>query len=58
MLETNEVEVPVLREIVGKTEIDKIRSHKIRVSCGIHIFITEWMERRRELDEYITRMDA
>ena len=46
----------VIRKIVGKTRIDKIRSQQIRESCGIRT-INEWMERRREWDEHVTRMD-
>ena len=47
----------VLRKIVGKTKIDRIRSQQIRESCGIQP-INDWVERRREWDEQITRMDA
>ena len=39
----------VLRKIFGKTKIDRIRNQGIN----------EWVERRRrEWDEYATRMDA
>ena len=55
MLETNEMKV--LRKIVGKTKIDRIRSQQIRESCGIQP-INEWVERRREWDQHVTRMDA
>ena len=47
----------VLRKIVGKAIVDRIRIKKIRESCGIEP-INEWMERRREWDEHITRIDA
>ena len=48
----------VLRKIVGKTEIDRIRSQQIRESCGIQP-INEWVERKkRECDENLTTMDA
>jgi hypothetical protein len=36
----------VLRKVVGYTKIDRIRSQKIRESCGIQP-INEWVERRR-----------
>jgi len=36
----------VLRQIVGKTKIDGIRSQQIREPCGIQP-INEWVERRR-----------
>ena len=55
MLEANEMKV--LRKIAGKTKIDRIRSHQIRESCGIQP-INEWVERRREWDENVARMDA
>ena len=48
----------VLRKIVGKTRIGRIRSQKIRESCGIKS-INEWVERRRrEWDENVIRMFA
>ena len=47
----------VLRKIVDKTKIDRIRSQQIRESCGVHP-INEWEERRREWNQYVTRMDA
>ena len=50
----------VLRKIVAKTKIDKIKSQRIRESCGIQPF-NEWMERRRmrrEWDEHVTRMNT
>ena len=43
MLEENEIKV--IRKIVGKTKIDRIRSHKTRESCCIQP-INEWVERR------------
>ena len=56
MLEANEMKV--LRKKVGKTKIDRIRSQQIRESCGMQLN-NEWVEtRRREWDEYVTRMDA
>ena len=55
MLEANEMKV--LRKIVGKTKIDRIRSQQITESCGIQQ-INERVERRREWDEYVTRMDV
>ena len=54
MLEANEMKVP--RKIVGKTKIDRIRSQEIGESCGIQP--VDWMERRREQDKHVTRMDA
>ena len=42
---------------IGKTKIDGIRSQQIRESCGIQL-ISQWVERRREWDEHVTRMDA
>ena len=51
-------EMKVLREIVGKTNIDRTRSQQIRESCDIQP-INEWMERRRrEWDQHVTIMDA
>jgi hypothetical protein len=56
MLEGNEIKV--LRNIVGKTKLDRIRSQQIRGSCGIQP-VNEWMKRRgRVWDEHITRTDA
>ena len=46
-----------LRKIVGKRKIDRIRSQQIRESCGIQP-INEWMKKRREWDEHVTRIDA
>ena len=48
-----------LRKIVGKTKIDRIRSHKIRESWDIQL-INEWVgrRRRRERDEHVTSMNA
>ena len=52
-------EMKVLRQIVGKTKIDRIRNRQIRESCCIQS-INRWEERRRrrEWDEHVTRMDA
>ena len=47
----------VLRKIVRKTKIDSIRSQQIRESCSIRP-INEPVERRREWEEHVTRMDA
>ena len=44
MFEANEMKVP--RKIVGKTNIDRIRSQQIRLSCGIQP-INECEERTR-----------
>ena len=55
MLEANKMEV--LRKIVGKTKIDRIRSQETRESCGIQP-INEWVERRREWDQHVIRMEA
>ena len=55
MLKANEMKV--MRKIVGKTKIDRIRRQQIRESCGIQP-INEWVERRREWDDHVTRMDA
>ena len=61
MLKTNEMKIS--RKIVGKTKIDRIRSQQIRESCGIQL-VNKWLERRRimrrrrEWEEYVTRMDA
>ena len=46
-----------LRKIVCKTKIDTIRIQQIRESCVIQP-INEWVERRRDWDEYVRRMDA
>ena len=54
MFEANEIEV--LRLIVGR-KIDRIRSQQMRESCNIQPN-NEWVERRREWDEHLTRMDA
>ena len=55
MLEANKMKV--LRKVVGYTKIDRIRSQKIRESCGIQP-INEWVERRRrKWDQHVTRMD-
>ena len=53
MWEANEMKVP--RKVVGYTKIDRIRSQKIRESCGIQP-INEWVERRRH--QHVTRMSA
>ena len=42
----------LLREIVGTTKIDRIRSQQIRESCGVQP-INEPVERRRERDEHV-----
>ena len=58
MLEANEMKL--LRKTVSKTKIDRIKSQKIRESCGIRP-INAWVERRRrkrERYEYVTRMDV
>ena len=47
----------LLRKIVGKTKIDRIRSQQIRESYGIQP-INEWVQRRREWHEHVTRIDA
>ena len=47
----------ILRKIVDKTKIDRIRSQQIRESCGIQL-INEWVERRREWDQHVTRKDV
>jgi hypothetical protein len=38
-------------------EIDRIRSQQFRESCDIQP-INEWVERRREWEEHVTRMEA
>ena len=53
MLEGNEMKV--LRKIINK-KIDRIWSQQNEL-CGIQP-INEWLERRREWDEHVTRMDA
>ena len=55
MLEANEKKI--LRKIVGKAEIDRIRSQQIKESCDIEP-INEWVESRREWDEHLIRMNA
>ena len=55
MLEANDMKV--LRKIVDKLKIDRIRSQQIRESCGI-LPINQWVRRRREWDQHVTRMDA
>ena len=45
-----------MRKINGKTRMDRIRSQQIRECSGIQPI--EWLERRREWDEHITRMDS
>ena len=47
----------ILRTRVGKTKIDRIRSQHIRYSGGIQT-INEWVERRRDWDEHVTRINA
>ena len=46
-----------LRNIFGGGKIDGMKGQKIRKSCGIQP-INEWVERRREWDEHVTRMIA
>ena len=41
MLEGNEIKVPLLRKIDGKTKLDRIRSQQIRESLDIQS-INEW----------------
>ena len=56
ILEANGMKI--LRKIVGKKKIDRIRRQQIRESCGIQPS-NQWMEsRRRQWDEYVTRMNA
>ena len=50
-------EVKVLRKIVHKTKIDIIRSQQIRESCCVQ-HINEWVERRREWDQHVTKLGA
>ena len=47
----------LLRKIVDNTKIDGIRSQQIREFGSIQP-INEWVGRRREWDEHVTRMDA
>ena len=54
MLEANEVKV--IRKIVGKSKMYRIRNQQIRNSCDNQP-INEWVERRREWDEHVTRVD-
>ena len=54
MLEANVMRA--LRKIVGKTKRIR-RSRQIWDPCGIQT-INEWVERRREWDGYLTRIDA
>ena len=42
MLESNEMKV--LRKVVCKTKVDRIRSQKIRESCGIRHLMSGWKE--------------
>ena len=37
--------------------MDTVRSQPIRETCGIQR-VNEWVERRIEWDEHVTRMDA
>ena len=48
-----------IKNIVGKTKIEKMRIQQIRESCGIQP-INEWLEsgRTREWDENVTKIDA
>ena len=52
LLEENGMKI--LRKILGKAKIERITSQKISESCGIN----KWVERRREWDQHVTRMDA
>ena len=47
----------VLRKAVSKTKIDRIRSQQIRNSYCIQPS-NEKVERRREWDQYVTRIDT
>ena len=47
----------VLRKICDKTKINRTRSQQIRESCGIQS-INERLERRKECNEHVTRMNA
>ena len=55
MFEANEMKV--LRKLVDKTKIDRIRCQQIREYCSIKP-IHEWIERRREWDQHVTRIYA
>ena len=54
MLEENEMKV--LRKIVCKTKIYRIRSQKIRESCGVQHINEREERKRREWDQHVTRM--
>ena len=41
-------EMKVLRKIVGKTEIDRIRSQQIRESCANQPIMRGWKEEEEE----------
>ena len=57
ILEANEINAP--RKIVGKTKMDRIKkSTNHRILRIQHTSINEWVERRREWDEHVTRLDA
>ena len=56
-LKANEMNVGLLRKIVSKTKIERIKSKQIIESCGIQP-INEWVERIREWEQHVTRMDA
>ena len=56
MLEANEMKV--LRKIVGKTKKDGITNKPTTQRIRSIQPINEWVERRREWDEHVTRMDA
>ena len=46
-----------ISKIVYKTKIHRIRNQQIRECCGVQP-INEWVEKRREWDEHVTRMGA
>ena len=46
MLEANEMKV--LRQIVGKTKIDRIRSQQIRESAVSNLLMSGWKEKEEE----------
>ena len=46
------------RKIVGKTNIDRIRSQQIRESCGVQTINERMKRRRREWDQHVKRMDV
>ena len=46
MLEANEMEV--LKEIVGKTKMDGLRSQQIRESCVSNLLMSGWKEEEED----------